>query len=105
MDSRDQRAAAIEVLDEMKLPQWARRIERRSREATHESLQLLLAALPRQRDVDDMLVDVEALAAFPECAADMLNRKLVEAPEVEPAPFDHRAQAPEVDPLAEEHHA
>ena len=38
MDARDERAAAVVIVDEMKLPR-ARRIERRAGEAAHERLQ------------------------------------------------------------------
>ncbi len=49
MDAHDQRAAAREILDQVKLPQRPRRIERPAREPAHQRLQLLRSRAAGQR--------------------------------------------------------
>ncbi len=69
MDARDQHAAAAVVLDDMKLPERVRMIERRRGQLADEGLELGLVRRARQRRDAHVPVDVEILVGFPPRAA------------------------------------
>ena len=94
MDPRDQRAAAVVVLDEMELPHRPCRIERRGDQARHERLQFALARLARQAPSARHGGRGRTARRFPRCRTPAARRRAGESGGTRAKPLlDHLPQA------------
>ena len=108
VDARNQRAAAFVVLNEMKLPQRTRWIQRRRRELAGEFLQcraLALAAAPAQCVLDDVVRELERVVVDPACAHRVLHDLLTKAPVLQQLVVDSLGERFVADGRIEQPHA
>ena len=104
VNANDDRAAAVVALDQVELPERPGRIERRPGEPRDERLELLLARGTRQRDVNQVMLDVEVVGRLPKGAGRRLHRPLAEAPEPEKPFLDRPSQRARRHSLREREH-
>jgi hypothetical protein len=91
--ARDERAAAVVIVDQVKLPHRSRRIERRGGQARHQLLQLPAARTTGQRRVHDVPLDVEVRVGLPERTRRRLDGPLLEPLEDQETLGNHLPQA------------
>ena len=104
MNARDDRAAACEIVDQMKLPHRSRRIERRRDQLRDQRFELARARTSSQRRAHHMVIEIEARIVFPECRGRRFDRALTEAPEHEKSFGKDRFQSRKRETLPKQQH-
>jgi hypothetical protein len=104
VDAGDDGAAAGVIVDQVKLPQGPRGIERSAREPAHQRLQFALAALARESHVRDVVFEIEVRIGVPVGRSGLRHRDVAKPLEAQEALLERSAQATEVDALAEGEH-
>ena len=104
MNTRDDRAAAREIVDQMKLPHRSRRIERHRYQSRDQRFELARSRPSGEGDTHHMMIEIELRIGFPERRGGRLDRALTESPEHEESFGENRFQSRKREALAKQQH-
>src|SRR5262249_51988300 len=102
MNAYDHRAAAVESLHQMELPQWPLRIERFAHQLARQRLKFLLAGSAPERDASNMRCQIEVLVGLPVRAHGRPNDSLAKARKLEESLCEQALEPHERDALAQD---